>query len=119
MTDSATIKHSLIIGKKVVSTAPKRIWLDLGFDPSDESEISFHKLNDVTWSHDNATGYGVEYVRADTIPAQREWVGLTGEELRDVARSFKGNTQRRFADHWDEIKSFIDKVEAKLKEKNT
>ena len=46
---------------------------------------------------------------------QRTWVGLTGEELRDIARSFKGNTQRRFAEHWDEIKSFIDEVESKLK----
>ena len=50
---------------KVVSTAPKRIWLDLGFDPSDEDEISFNDLVDATWSHDNATGYGIEYVRAD------------------------------------------------------
>ena len=50
---------------KVVSTAPERIWLDLGFDASDEYEISFNDLVDVTWSHDNATGYGIEYVRAD------------------------------------------------------
>jgi hypothetical protein len=50
---------------------------------------------------------------------KRTWVGLTGEELRDIARSFKGNTQRRFADHWDEIKSFVDEIEAKLKERNT
>ena len=50
---------------KVVSTAPKRIWLDLGFDLSDEDEISFNDLVDATWSHDNATGFGIEYVRAD------------------------------------------------------
>ena len=50
---------------KVVSTAPERIWLDLGFAPSDEDEISFNDLVDATWSHDNATGFGIEYVRAD------------------------------------------------------
>jgi len=54
---------------KVVSTAPDRIWLDIGFDPQDEAEISFRELCDVTWSEDNASGYGIEYVRADTPPA--------------------------------------------------
>lgn len=53
---------------KVVSTAPERIWLDLGFDPTDEDDISFHDFVDTTWSEDNATGYGIEYVRADTTP---------------------------------------------------
>ena len=46
------------------------------------------------------------------------WVNLTGEELRNIAREFKGNTQRRFEDHWDEIMAFIREAEAKLKEKN-
>ena len=67
---------------KVVSTAPERIWLDLGFDPSDEDEISFDDLIDATWSHDNATGYGIEYVRADTTPPQRK--PLTDEEIRQI-----------------------------------
>jgi hypothetical protein len=53
---------------RVVSTAPDRIWLDLGFDPQDEYEIIFHELHDVTWSQDNASGNGIEYVRADTVP---------------------------------------------------
>ena len=75
-----TIKHSLI----VVSTAPNRIWLDLGFDPSDDDEVSFHELIDVTWSHDNASGYGVEYVRVDTTQPQRTWVGLTLEDMQDL-----------------------------------
>lgn len=47
------------------------------------------------------------------------WVNLTGEELRNIAREFKGNTQRRFEDHWDEIVAFVREAEAKLKEKNT
>ena len=53
---------------KVVSTAPDRIWLDLGFDPQDEYEVVFRELHDVTWSQDNASGNGIEYVRADTVP---------------------------------------------------
>ena len=58
---------------KVVSTAPERIWLDLGFDPEVEDEVSFNDLFDATWSHDNATGNGIEYVRADlTRPQARE-----------------------------------------------
>lgn len=52
----------------IVKTAPERIWLDIGFDPSDEDEISFNELVDATWSQDNATGYGIEYVRADIYP---------------------------------------------------
>jgi len=95
-----TIKHSLM----VVSTAPKRIWLDLGFDPSDE--ISFHELHDVTWSHDNATGYGIAYVRVDTTPPYRKWVGLTDEDMQELRTH---------------IFDFIDGArwaEAKLKEKN-
>lgn len=64
----------------VVSTAPDRIWLDLGFDPQDEYEVIFHELHDVTWSQDNASGNGIEYVRADTAPPQRTWVGLTDEQ---------------------------------------
>ena len=66
---------------KVVSTAPDRIWLDLGFDPQDEYEVIFHELHDVTWSQDNASGNGIEYVRADTTSPKRPWVGLTRREV--------------------------------------
>jgi hypothetical protein len=55
---------------------------------------------------------------AELIDTKQEWQGLTGEELRNIAREFKGNTQRRFEDHWDEIVAFIREAEAKLKEKN-
>jgi hypothetical protein len=36
---------------------------------------------------------------------------LGDEELRNIARSYKGNTQRRFEDHWSEIVSFVRDVE--------
>ena len=90
----------------VVSTAPDRIWLDLGFDPQDEYEVIFHELHDVTWSQDNASGNGIEYVRADTTPPKRPWVGLTEDEVIDV---FKEKNAMKFARG----------VEAKLKELNT
>jgi hypothetical protein len=36
---------------------------------------------------------------------------LSDEELRNLARSYKGNTQRRFEEHWSEIVSFVRDVE--------
>jgi hypothetical protein len=36
---------------------------------------------------------------------------LSGEELRNLARLYKGNTQRRFQEHWSEIVSFVRDVE--------
>ena len=47
-----------------VASAPDRIWLDLGFDPR-ETDADFSDLNTPTWSADNASGHGIEYVRAD------------------------------------------------------
>ena len=94
----------------VVSTAPDRIWLDLGFDPQDEYEVIFHELHDVTWSQDNASGNGIEYVRADTTPPKRPWVGLTDEEISQLWIS----TSPYFNED-----DFAKAIEAKLKEKNT
>lgn len=47
-----------------VRSAPERIWLDLGFDQK-ETDADFSDLNTPTWSADNASGHGIEYVRAD------------------------------------------------------
>ena len=47
-----------------ITSAPKRIWLDLGFNPH-EDDVHFSRLHDLTWSQNNATGDGIEYVRAD------------------------------------------------------
>ena len=86
---------------KVVSTAPDRIWLDLGFDPQDEAEISFRELHDVTWSEDNASGNGIEYVRADTTPpaAQpaQELNTISTEELIYMAGMHDGKVLEREA----------------------
>lgn len=37
---------------------------------------------------------------------------LSGEQLRDIARTFKANTKWRLEEHWDEIVSFVREVEA-------
>ena len=47
-----------------ITSAPERIWLDLGVNPCEE-DAHFSNLHDLTWSQDNATGDGIEYVRAD------------------------------------------------------
>lgn len=47
-------------------TFPDHIWLDVG-EASQFAEPleKFSDLQEVTWSEDNATGYGVKYVRVD------------------------------------------------------
>ena len=55
--------------KDVWLTAPKRVWLDLGEPDMRELDVftgmNFRDLQEVTWSEDNATGWGIPYVRAD------------------------------------------------------
>ena len=43
-----------------------------------------------------------------TAPPQREWQGLTDEEAEHI-----------YAEYWNDVASFIEAIEAKLKEKNT
>jgi hypothetical protein len=86
---------------KVVSTAPDRIWLDLGFDPQDETEVLFGELHDVTWSADNATGYGIEYVRTTPpLPEQEPtpWRDMIVVSL--VREGINKHRARELADHF-------------------
>ena len=53
-----------------ITSAPERIWLDLGFNPYEE-DAHFSNLHDLTWSKDNATGDGIEYVRVDLTSAPK------------------------------------------------
>jgi hypothetical protein len=96
---------------KVISTAPERIWLDLGFDPSNEDEISFNDLIEATWSHDNSTGFGIKYVRSDMTPSHRTWVGLTDKEAMQICEDCGC-----LSEDWLVL---LDAIEAKLKSKNT
>jgi hypothetical protein len=124
---------------KVVSTAPDRIWLDLGFDPQDETEVLFGELHDVTWSADNASGYGIEYVRATPTAAQPEptqWrdmivvtlvrEGINKHKARELAGHFAAQrpwvgltkVQRDdFADAYGSYQAVCD-IEQALKELN-
>ena len=49
-----------------ITSAPERIWLDLGVNPY-EDDAHFSEFHDITWSQNNATGGGIEYVRADRV----------------------------------------------------
>lgn len=59
----------------------------------------------------------------DPSPPQREWVGLTGWQALDVARSieieFKNESDEGLAQQVDDILTFARAIEAALKEKNT
>lgn len=49
-----------------IATAPERIYLDVGHDVAHlPATVRFDDLGDVSWSVDNATGHGIEYVRID------------------------------------------------------
>ena len=58
----------------------------------------------VAWMHDQKVGFNVPLY---TAPPQREWQGLTDEDVKDIVF-----VERSWADA-------VRKVEAKLKEKNT
>jgi len=51
------------------TTAPKRIYLDIGdqdiLDRVRSGELPWGSLREVTWSEDNASGFGVAYVREE------------------------------------------------------
>lgn len=80
----------------VVTSAPERIQLDLGF-PLDDGEVHFSNLAGVTWSPaPGATCHGIEYIRADlaTPPAPIEgWklvpVEPTPEHIDSVALRYR------------------------------
>lgn len=68
-----------------VPDAPKCIWLDIGAPLHAMDAVSFRDLEGVTWSKDNATGYGVKYVRADL--AAPSPAGRAVEALRAALRA--------------------------------
>jgi len=72
---------------------PERIYLDLGFEPSEDDD--FNVCDDVTWSKDNATGNGVEYVRKDIAEDFAEFVLIKkyGEEMN---RGYKNRLFEEF-----------------------
>lgn len=72
---------------------PNRIFLDVGYQHSDLDE-DFNDLNEVTWSEDNDSGYGIEYVLKESmLPelSEEEWrtlmpilTRLTKPKINDI-----------------------------------
>lgn len=78
--------------KDVWLTAPKRVWLDIDQPDNRELDVyegkNFRDLDEVTWSEDNATGWGIPYLRAD-LSLKEHVAAITSEsfgEPVDAAR---------------------------------
>jgi hypothetical protein len=90
--------------------APQTIYLQVGDECPDDAK--WKELIDVCWCDEQVFDNDIVYVRADTTPPQRTWVGLTEDEmdwLHANTPCIEGNYGYRF----------IKAIEAKLKEKNT
>ena len=68
--------------------------------------ISNSSARMIHWSRD-APAYGEDWKPLYTAPPQREWQGLTDEEIEQIVNT-----------HWNDPSMFIEAIEAKLKEKN-
>lgn len=93
------------------SDAPKLIYLQVCED--DVCEVPFNDHSEVSWCQDKINDSDIPYIRADTAPPQREWQGLTDEEV-GMLTVFDGL-------HHVEVPILADfarAIEAKLKEKN-
>lgn len=90
------------------SNAPKLIYLQV----CEENDCyhSFDVHDDVSWCQDKINDSDIPYIRADTSPPQREWVGLTEGELFTLWVRCPAETEDRFA--------FARAIEQALKEKN-
>ena len=72
-----------------ITSAPECIWLDLGGNLCEE-DAHFSNLHDLTWSQDNATGDGIEYVRADLA-------ARGAAQASECGNCFEGETDRGHA----------------------
>lgn len=92
------------MNKYIPKGTPEKIYLDLGFDPLETIDNDFDSLLSVTWSKDNASGSGVEYVRADIANNQlSELISSVAPIIRagnrDILRSaylMKSTTQESY-----------------------
>lgn len=70
--------------RQAMKNQPTSIFLDLGFDPLETiSNDDFNSLLSVTWSKDNATGNGLEYVSLDEMFEFLRWALLLDVYYRD------------------------------------
>lgn len=88
--------------------APKMIYLQVCDETDCEQPFDSHI--EVSWCQDKINDSDIAYYRADTAPPQREWQGLTDEEIKEQSELLEGE--------WISYKGFARAIEAKLKEKN-
>jgi hypothetical protein len=72
----------------IASTAPERIWLDIGEAKSfigPDDTFTTLMAGETTWSEDNATGCGIEYVRADRARTAASCAVPAGWKIERVA----------------------------------
>ena len=86
--------------------APSKIYLQVCEDV--DCDLSFEAHDEVSWCQDKINDGDIPYIRADTAPPQREWVGLTDEEVADLGLF-----------HAVVDAECVRAIEAKIKEKNT
>ncbi len=83
-----------------------------------QMQLAEHEWEMVKTEHDRAVELGKAYERGwNAALAQRQWVGLTDEEIQDLSylsqKIDEGNAE--WFDRW----GFARAIEAKLREKNT
>lgn len=81
----------------------------------EEYNILFHKvgLNRVAFKAVNDCDEEILVLVNAAIAAKREWQGLTDEEIKEIVGPWGGEPIKGYT------RELIDKIEAKLKEKNT
>ncbi len=89
--------------------APQTIYLQVGDGCPEDAK--WKELVDVCWCDKQVFDNDIVYVRADTTPPQRTWVGLTEQEQGAIMESLNA--------YGTNLYHFANAIEAKLKEKNT
>jgi hypothetical protein len=93
--------------------APERIYLQVCDD--ENCDLSFEAHDDVSWCQDKINDCDILYVRSDTAQPQREWVGLTDEEIYAVENEYLVNSRIPVGCGL----YFAKDIEEKLREKNS
>lgn len=79
---------------------PEKIYLDLGFYVNDSSILpsiladDFNDLKEVTWSRDNATKNGIEYIRNDL--AEKQIDDTIGQLLNPLTKLLNDSEFREY-----------------------
>jgi hypothetical protein len=109
--ESDPISHAGIVSRKQAITALRQALVDA----DDTSQKRVDEM--VKTEHDRAVELGQAYERGwNAALVQREWVGLTDEEIQDL--SYLSQKIDASNSPWFDCLGFYRAIEAKLKEKN-